>query len=174
MRQALQENAGEHVRLIYATIIPGVNKSVKSADGRNHTFETLINDNTDGILTPIKIQFRVPTNFLYCWNFRTFSKFLKFYLYYWIFVLILKFLSFTSNPDLAINTRPDNTTKRGPTWHNQTVRWSHVRCHGQSCNFPQMEKQGTRGKWLCVYVGSVETILSSVAISQFKFGHWFV
>ena len=62
--QALQENAGEHVRLIYATIIPGVNKSVKSADGRNHTFETLINDNTDGILTPIKIQFRVLASFV--------------------------------------------------------------------------------------------------------------
>ena len=63
--QALQENAGEHVRLIYATIIPGVNKSVKSADGRNHTFETLINDNTDGILTPIKIQFSGFSEFCY-------------------------------------------------------------------------------------------------------------
>ena len=44
--QALQDNAGEHVRLIYATLIPGINKSVKSEDGRNHTFATLINDNT--------------------------------------------------------------------------------------------------------------------------------
>ena len=48
--QALQENAGEHVRLIYATLIPGINKSVKSEDGRNHTFSTLINDNTGKFL----------------------------------------------------------------------------------------------------------------------------
>ena len=48
--QALQDNAGEHVRLIYATLIPGINKSVKSEDGRNHTFSTLINDNTGKFL----------------------------------------------------------------------------------------------------------------------------
>ena len=58
--QALQDNAGEHVRLIYATLVPGINQTVKSADGRNHTFETLINDNTDGILTPIRIQPLIP------------------------------------------------------------------------------------------------------------------
>ena len=45
--------------MIYACLIPGLS-SPKSADGRIHTLESLINENVDGIITPVPILPIVP------------------------------------------------------------------------------------------------------------------
>lgn len=57
--QALQDNAGEHARMIYASLIPGM-PSPKGSDGRSHTLSSLINENVGGIITPVPIQPIVP------------------------------------------------------------------------------------------------------------------
>ena len=43
--------------MIYATLVPGM-PPPKSSDGRTHTLESLINENVDGIITPLPIQDR--------------------------------------------------------------------------------------------------------------------
>lgn len=53
--QALQDNAGEHARMIYASLIPGM-PPPKGSDGRTHTLSSLINENVGGVITPVPIQ----------------------------------------------------------------------------------------------------------------------